>query len=385
MAIILIDTEGEYCAINEPAQKKEMVQALSRRGLYPKGVDNTHIYHLVSRATRNTNHPSVTPFFLRFSDLSSYAVQEILELNDAQEERFYKAYEVTKAALERFNIWPRTPQEKAQLLELDEFETGYPQMKLSHLYDVVAQIAALKIKDPDPYLETQIFSTRRGELKDLINQSQVQENGRSWRKVQGRLGRIKRLGIFDSNIAAPLNYNSMLQPGRISILDLSDTDSAQINNLVIAELLRGVQNQQELNYQTAIASGQQPVPAVVFIEEAHEFLSAHRIKQMEVLFQQVARISRRGRKRWLGLVFITQLPQHLPDEVLGLINNWILHKISDSNVVTRLKRSIGGINESLWRNLPSLSPGQAVISFTTHLRPLEISVDPTPCKLLMVE
>ena len=106
---------------------------------------------------------------------------------------------------------------------------------------------------------------------------------------------------------------------------------------------------------------------------------------MEVLFQQVARIARRGRKRWLGLVFITQLPQHLPDEVLGLINNWILHKVSDASVVNRLKRSIGGINESLWRHLPSLAPGQAIASFTTFSRPLQVSIDPTPCKLLMVE
>ena len=67
MAIVLIDTEGEYCAINEPAQKKEMVQALGRRGLAPEGVDNTHIYHLVKRATRNPKHPSVTSFSLRFS------------------------------------------------------------------------------------------------------------------------------------------------------------------------------------------------------------------------------------------------------------------------------------------------------------------------------
>lgn len=76
---------------------------------------------------------------------------------------------------------------------------------------------------------------------------------------------------------------------------------------------------------------------MVFVEEAHEFLSGQRIKDMPVLFQQVARIARRGRKRWLGLVFITQLPQHLPDEVLGLINNWVLHKIGDSHVVSRLR------------------------------------------------
>ena len=108
-------------------------------------------------------------------------------------------------------------------------------------------------------------------------------------------------------------------------------------------------------------------------------------RKMEVLFQQVARIARRGRKRWLGLAFITQLPQHLPDEVLGLINGWVLHKISDANVVGRLRRSIGGISESLWRQLPSLASGQAVVSFTTLTRPLLVGIDPTPCKLLMVE
>ncbi len=104
-----------------------------------------------------------------------------------------------------------------------------------------------------------------------------------------------------------------------------------------------------------------------------------------VLFQQVARIARRGRKRWLGMVFITQFPQHLPDEVLGLINNWVLHKISDSNVVNRLRRSIGGIDDGLWSRLPALAPGQAVVSFTSLARPLLVAIDPTPSKLLMVD
>lgn len=207
----------------------------------------------------------------------------------------------------------------------------------------------------------------------------------SWRALMGKLGKIKRLKIFDSPQAPPLDYRGMLQPGRVSILDLSDTESPQIRNLVIAELLRGVHAQQEENYRGAVAEGRQPTPTLIFIEEAHEFLSAQRIKKMEVLFQQVARIARRGRKRWLGLVFVTQLPQHMPDEVLGLINNWILHQLTDAGVISRLKRSIGGINEGLWRNLPSLAPGQAIISFTNLTRPLQVSIDPTPCKLLMVE
>jgi hypothetical protein len=386
VAAILIDTEGEYCAINEPTDKPEMLQALRRRGIEPRGVDDTHILHPVGRDTANPGHPSVAAFSLRFSELSPYAVQEILELNEAQSERFFKAYDVAKLALEKMGVWPKTDEDRRRLMELDELETGYPGMTLAHLYDVVREIAAVIDKDPsEPYLETKLFREKRQQLHEIIGSVNPPKNVASWRVLQGKLGKIKRLKIFDSDDAPPLNYAELLQPGRVSILDLGDTDSTQINNLVIAELLRGLQEQQEVNYKAAVEARRSAVPAVIFIEEAHEFLSEQRIRKMEVLFQQVARIARRGRKRWLGLVFITQLPQHLPDEVFGLINNWILHKVSDAGVVNRLKHSIGGIGESLWERLPSLAAGQAIASFTTFTRPVQVSIDPTPCRLLMVE
>jgi hypothetical protein len=177
----------------------------------------------------------------------------------------------------------------------------------------------------------------------------------------------------------------LVQPGCVSVIDLSDTDSPAVNNLVIADLLRGVQRQQEDNFHKAQVAGKRPTPVVIIIEEAHEFLSAQRIHQMPVLFQQVARIAKRGRKRWLGLVFVTQLPQHLPDEVLGLINNFILHKISDGNVVDRLRKSISGLDRGQWGMLPGLAPGQALVSLTHMTRPLLVSVDPAPCKLKLSE
>jgi hypothetical protein len=283
--------------------------------------------------------------------------------------------------LERFKIWPVTPQDRQKLIELDELEEGYPEMRLAHLYDVVQQIACIKAKDAaDPCLSTTQFNGNQSQLKEIINAQQTESNVFSWRAVQGRLGTLRRLGVFDSQIAPPLNFKEMLQPGRVSILDLSDSGEPKINNLVIAELLRGVQLQQEENYIASTKAGKTPTPVVIFIEEAHEFLSDQRIKQMPTLFGQVARIARRGRKRWIGLVFITQLPQHLPDDVMGLINNWILHKIGDATVLNRLKRSIGGINDSQWRHILSLAPGQAICSFVSLTRPLQVSIDPTQCK-----
>ncbi|MGH9826503.1 MAG: ATP-binding protein, partial [Blastocatellia bacterium] len=141
---------------------------------------------------------------------------------------------------------------------------------------------------------------------------------------------------------------------------------------------------QEENYK-ASEKGASIRRLMIVIEEAHEFLSDKRIKQMPVLFDQVARIARRGRKRWLGLTFVSQLPQHLPNEVLGLINNYVLHKISDYNVIGRLKNSIGGIDQGLWDRLPNLAPGQAIVTAASMTRPLLVAIDPTPCKLRMTQ
>lgn len=385
MAVVLIDTEGEYCAIHEPTDNPVMIEGLARRGRAPKGVPNTHVLHLVGRDCANPSHPSVTPFSLRFSDLSPYAVQEILELTEAQETRFMKAFDLCKRALEQCKVWPRDEVEKAEMIELDEMEQGYPMMSLDHLYDFVQIIAAMENDEPEAGFWTTDFKGKAPQLKRMITDSKPPGSVPSWRALQGKLGKLRRLKVFDSPIAPPLDFCTMLRSGRVTIIDLSDTDSPQINNLVIADLLRGIQRRQEENYRAAVKANKAPTPTMVIIEEAHEFLSAHRIKQMPVLFQQVARIARRGRKRWLGLGFVTQLPQHLPDEVLGLINNWILHKISDANVISRLQRSIGGIEASLWRHMPSLAAGQAICSFTSHARPLQVAIDPTPCRLLMTQ
>jgi hypothetical protein len=352
-----------------------------------EGVRNTRIYHLVGRETANPDHPRRIQFRLNFSELSPHAFKEILDLSPAQETRFFHAYDVCKLLLRDLSVYPArgNRQEEQDALQLDELDTGYPKMTLSHLIDVAGVFLHVVSKAQD---EPQCYNTvlQNGLQHVLQRVKAVKTDSEvSWRALLAKFWRLHRLQIFDNPRGASLDYAAMLQPGGVSIIDLSDTDSSQVNNLVIAQLLKGVLRQQDTNYQAAIETGNPPTPSMILIEEAHEFLSAQRIKDMPVLFQQVARIARRGRKRWLGLTFITQLPQHLPDEVLGLINNWILHKINDSSVVSRLRRAIGGIDDGLWNRLPNLAPGQAITSFTSLTRPLLVSVDPTPCKLLMVE
>jgi len=422
IATIVFDVEGEYTNVDKPTDHPAMLEALRRRGLSPEGVRDLHIYHLVGRETTNPQHRSRHEFTLTFSSLSPYAIAEILEMSDAQQERFHRAYDVAKLLLRDFGVFPRrgNDAEERESLEVDELTTGYPRMTLQHVLDVVnaylytlsdagkadqksgsAPSSSRKSKgsameaigesasdsDASAGPGITLFSEFRSNPSMVLQRVHAQKSTHevSWRALAARLHRLRRLKIFDVSGVSSVNFKNMLQPGRVSVIDLSDTDSPHLNNLVIADILRGLQETQEVRYKAASSGGQEVVPALIIIEEAHEFLSAERVAQMPVLFQQVARIAKRGRKRWLGLVFVTQLPQHLPNEVLALLNNFIIHKISDSAVISRMQKSIGSIDAGLWNRVARLAPGQALVSFTSFTRPLMVAVDPAPCKRLLVE
>lgn len=417
MAVILLDVEGEYAFLHEPTDDQAMLTGLARRGLAPAGVPvgQMQLYHLTGRDTANPRHPNRRAFSLQFARLSPYAVIEILALSEAQAERFLRAYDIAKVMLRFLKIFPEPgqPDQERLALELDEFERGYPRLTLSLLMDIVAACLAVADKVPlvaaqegdaatgaaySPYNDRLKDPAALAELQRLMKTLSVPGNAISWRALLGRLARLNRLKVFDvmdkdragHYLAPPPHYSTLLRPSNVAVIDLSDTGASELSNIVIADLLRGVQEAQDdayQKYELAKAQGAAAPPSrvLVIIEEAHEFLSAERIEKMPILFQQVAKIAKRGRKRWMGLVFVTQLPQHLPRQLFGLVNSYILHKITDPQVVSTLHRTVSGIDESLWNRLSGLAPGQAVVSFPHMTRPLLVSIDPTPAKLRMID
>src|SRR5262249_35294964 len=180
-----------------------------------------------------------------------------------------------------------------------------------------------------------------------------------------------------------LDYGRMLAPGRVLIFDMSGVESPQHRNLAISDLLRGVMDAQDDLYEKAPA--EQKPRTVILIEEAHDFVSGERVRQMPTLFNQIQRIARRGRKRWLGLVFATQFPQHLPSELFTLCNNRILLRLGDEPTIRRLQNSVGGVPEGLWGRLKNLPTGQAIVS-AQGIEPAQVgALEPCRCRLLMVD
>jgi uncharacterized protein len=410
MAVVVLDVEGEYTALHEPTDHKPMLAGLRDRGLKPEGVpaNAMTVYHLVGRGTANPSHPRRKEFSLQFARLSPYAVMEILDLSDAQQERFLKAYDIAKSLLRDLDIFPEKgkPDQERIALEIDEFERGYPRITLPLLIDIVracAQRAEPKAdkkrakKGDDEAEEAPAFEPWCRELKvtgalDHLNKRVHAANPPgsvvSWHALHGRLSRLNRLKVFFDETkdgVRPLSYPDLIKPGALSVIDLSDTGFGELNNLSIADVLRGVQEAQDAACERAEQQKTAPTPVLIVVEEAHEFLSEERVNKTPVLFEQVAKIAKRGRKRWLGLCFVTQLPSHLPKQVLGLCNSFILHKLQDPQVVGLLKRTVGGVDDGLWDRLPNLAAGQAVVSFPHFARPLLVSIDPSQAKLRLTE
>jgi uncharacterized protein len=392
-AIVLFDTEGEYAAMCEATDDPVMLAALEERGLRAAGAPNTHLYMLQDCEPAYPEHKSKKFFKLDFADISIHVLTEILDLPEAQERRLIDAYDVCKIVMERTDVFPapRNAAEAQQALDVDELETGWPKMTIEMLLDVISGAIAHCQKLNAFEIPPQYFRGQEDVVFKAISERKLEAHKPSWLGLAKKLWKLKRANIFGQGPRSVIDVDEMLAPGRISIVDLSDMDAPYLRNIVIAQILRRLQSCQDAKYKDREAKVRRKekadplVPVNIFIEEAHEFLSDRRISQMPNLFEQVVRIARRGRKRHLGLVFITQLPGHLPDEVLGLINNWILHKIGDANVIQRLRKIVGGVPDGTWGSLSNLAPGHALAAFAHMTRPVLVTVDPTPCKLLMVE
>ena len=393
--VLVIDVEGEYTTINEEADSDKIVPALKARGLKPAGINNTFLLVPTNAPVANPNHPSIRRFCLDFANLSPFITVELLQGNEAQTERFHTAYDAAGELVTQLGLVPDREQHRAALQAWDDQESGYPNLKLAHVLDMAEAISAQVANEDtvgEQFLHADGFRSHSKEL--LAKAAQVKKrhgHPASWRKTVGLIAKLYRTGLFDRAGKQPgdkgeitsLDYTRMVKPGRTLIFDMHGLDSPQHRNLAISDLLRGIIETQEQLYADA-PPDKKPKTAII-IEEAHEFVSAQRVKQMPTLFAQIERIARRGRKRWLGLIFATQFPQHLPSELFTLCNNRILMRLGDEPTIQRLKHSVGGVGEGLWGRLKNLPTGQAIISAHGIDPAMLVALDPGRCKLRLVD
>src|SRR6185436_18392297 len=99
-------------------------------------------------------------------------------------------------------------------------------------------------------------------------------------------------------------------------------------------------------------------PTLMVIEEAHSFISREKAQTMQATLQMLRNVTRRGRKRWLSLAFVSQQPGHLPPEIFELCNTRLVHTLRSTHNLETLMATTGDVTRELWARCPLLGTGE---------------------------
>jgi DNA helicase HerA-like ATPase len=165
--------------------------------------------------------------------------------------------------------------------------------------------------------------------------------------------------IFSDHEHIPLN--ELFQPGRCTVLQLSDIEQNE-QQVVVATLLRRVNKARMATVRGEALAGTDsylPYPVFALLEEAHRFAPAG---QTVVSTNILKQILSEGRKFGVGIGLITQRPGKLDQDVLSQCMTQIIMRIVNPIDQDTVAKSVEGAGRQLLDELPALTKGQAVIS-----------------------
>ena len=97
---------------------------------------------------------------------------------------------------------------------------------------------------------------------------------------------------------------------------------------------------------------------------------------MQATLHMLRNVTRRGRKRWLAMAFVSQQPGHLPPEIFELCNTRIVHTLRSMHNLEALISTTSDMTRELWARCPLLGTGEAIVSSPQLKRPVTVSIRP---------
>lgn len=358
-AVIAIDVEGEYVRMNE-ATTDTNLQALLRdeHDLEPQGVADLQVYVPMSGHSEAAN-PS--RFKIPISQLQPEVIADILEFSEPQVRLFGT---VTESAARQ------------------QQPAGAGRRGALGAAPVAARVAR-------PYsLQTLVdglTENANGGFPLLPNIRPTEVS--TAHALRAKLIHLGRSGVLDWNATsgvAELPVEELLVGGRLSVLDVSETDDRS-RNLAIAYTLQALfERVIETAEGEAMPSGRVRPRVLVVIEEVHTFVSRASAARMRAVLDNLQIISRRGRKRWMALALVSQQPGHVPDELFELANTRFIHQLKSVANLAPVKQTTGGVHEALWSTVPSLGSGQCLLTGAVFKNPLFVNIRPARSRRLLV-
>jgi len=148
------------------------------------------------------------------------------------------------------------------------------------------------------------------------------------------------LEFFDNEDASTLDYDDILSPGKLSVINVAGEKGIQFGSILLRHLLKRIV--------TAKSQNISDIPILVVIDEVHQFYNTESSREALGVLDTICRT---GRSQKIGVIFASQNQKDIPKGLSNVINTKIFFKSDDVP-----GRSYGVSGEEI----RSLSPGFAV-------------------------
>jgi len=322
-SVVVIDVEGEYTRMDRPNRTKSQQPGLTRIGRPAKGVEDLKVFLPAPAGKRRGTIPFIVP-------IAGYDLEllgALLDASDAQRRLLH-------AAIDRYG-----PE-----YDLEQLAWAIDQTSSEGFYESTRQILA------------------------------------------ERLRQLAAKGLFDDKRNVKVPYPSaeeMIQPGRISVIDVSQLDD-RTRNLTLGHVLQtAFRIVQRFERGDKFGSVERP-PVMIVMEEVQTFFGASD-EAARVVMDFLQDVARRGRKRWLSMVMVSQQPAALPMRLFELLNTRLIHQTKSETNLNALRRSCGDVDAFWWRRVPDLVPGSCLLSGPAVQTAAEVMIRPASSERLLVE
>ncbi|MBA7593278.1 hypothetical protein ES703_00196 [subsurface metagenome] len=225
--------------------------------------------------------------------------------------------------------------------QFKEFVPDMSDVQARELQRVLSELQAEMRSDKGPFgLDEVIAHVERDERIH----KQLQQALLGW------LFNLRSLDLFDR--ADHPSWESIVEPGKAVIVDLSDITSLRKKQMLVAYAARRLFN--------ARKRGRVP-PFVLCLEEAHQFCPSSESKRAAISRSIIETLAREGRKFYASLVLISQRPVRLSTTVLSQANTNIILRITNPYDLEHIKQSSEAITGEVADMISSLPVGEALI------------------------
>jgi DNA helicase HerA-like ATPase len=160
------------------------------------------------------------------------------------------------------------------------------------------------------------------------------------------------------------NVKSIVKPGKITLIDLSDFISLKKKQIVVAHLASELLNLRRRN---------EIPPVLLILEEAHQFCPESR-HELALPKSRIETIAREGRKFHALLCLISQRPVKLSTTVLSQCSNQAIFRCTNPYDLDHIGKSSEGIDRSSLDAITTLEIGEALFVGETVSVPTFVKV-----------